>query len=576
MRVKMRGHQAMALGVAGLLTIAGCGSGDDEAGDSPGGEPSGAAVVAATADPAFQGGSLTGPVKKGGAIKVEGCKPARPLIPSDTVETCGGNILDVVTARLVRYNPDTAEAENDIAKSIVTKDSLTFTVTLEDGIEFHDGTPVTAKSFVDAWNFGANAKNTQLAATFFAPIKGYDDVNPEDPDGEEGPKEAPEPKSSTMSGLKVVNPTKFTVTLAQKSSTFAQRLGYTAFAPLPESFFQDNGKAFGKMPIGAGPFKVEKYDQNREAVLVRDTTYDRVGTPNIDKVTFVVFNDSAPAYEQVVANQLDINRQIPSAKLVSKIFRDDLGERFVRREAGVIQTITFPPNSVDPAYQNVKLRQAISMAIDRQAVINLAFPDRKPATGWVAPVAGGYKEGACGEFCTFDPVRAKALLAEAGGFTGTMTLTYNADGDHKTWTEGTCNQIKNNLDVECIATPTVDFATFRTAVEAREQKGMFRTGWQMDYPSIENFLEPLYKTGASSNDGVYSDPNFDRLLGEAAAEEEEDDVFATYQQAEALLKDGMPAIPLWYSSVVVGHSEKVTNVKLTVFGTYDLSSVSVV
>ncbi|MGQ0629892.1 MAG: peptide ABC transporter substrate-binding protein [Sporichthyaceae bacterium] len=571
MRVNKRSQRLVVLGLAGMLVVAGCG-GDDEADGAGAGAGD---VNAAVANPAFEGGSLTGPVKEGGEIKVEGCKPARPLIPADTVETCGGNMLDVITARLVRYNPDTAEAENDIAESIETKDNLTFTVKLKKGVKFHDGTAVDAKSFVDAWNFSANAKQAYLASTFFAPIDGYTDVNPEDPDGEEGPKKAPEPKADVMSGLKVVNPSTFTIKLAEKGSTFAQRLGYTAFAPLPESFFTDDGKAFGKKPIGAGPFKMEKYDPNRESVLVKDSTYDRVGKPHVDKVTFVVI-DPNPGYEQVVANQLDINRQIPSAKLVSGIFRDDLGERFVRREAGVIQTITFPPKTTDPAYDNVKIRQAISLAIDRQAVINLAFPDRKPATGWVAPVAGGYKAGACGDLCDFDPVRAKALLAEAGGFPGTMSLSYNADGDHKTWTEGVCNQIKNNLDVECIATPVVDFATFRTAVEAREQKGMFRTGWQMDYPSIENFLEPLYKTGASSNDGLYSDPAFDMLLAQAASEADEADVFATYQQAEALLKVGMPVIPLWYSSVVVGHSEKVTNVKLTVFGTYDLTSVSVV
>ncbi|MGQ0625323.1 MAG: peptide ABC transporter substrate-binding protein [Sporichthyaceae bacterium] len=559
--------------MAGALMLAGCGGGDDEAnGDGDGGP---AAVSAAQENPLFQGGSLTGPVKPGGEIKVEGCKPARPLIPSDTVETCGGNILDSVTARLVRYNPDTAAAEEDIAESITTEDNLTYTVKLKKDIKFHDGTPVTADSFVDAWNFGSSAKNNQLASTFFAPIKGYTDVNPEDPDGEEGPKKAPAAKATGMSGLKVVNPTQFTITLEQESSTFAQRLGYTAFSPLPTSFFADGGKAFGKKPIGAGPFKMESYDPNKEAVLVKDTSYDRLGVPNVDKVTFVVVQPNA-AYEQVVANQLDMNRQIPSAKLVSGVFRRDLDERFVRREAGVIQTITFPPKNVDPSYDNIKLRQALSLAIDRQAVINIAFPDRKPATGWVAPVAGGYKAGACGDLCLFDPVRAKQLFDEAGGYTGTITLSYNADGDHKTWTEGVCNQIKNNLGAECIATPVVDFATFRTAVEAREQKGLFRTGWQMDYPSIENFLEPLYKTDASSNDGVYSDPAFDAALESAAALEDEAEVFAAYQEAEALLRNGLPVIPLWYSSVVIGHSDRVTNVKLTVFGTYDLSSVSVI
>ena len=80
-------------------------------------------------------------------------------------------------------------------------------------------------------------------------------------------------------------------------------------------------------------------------------------------------------------------------------------------------------------------------------------------------------------------------------------------------------------------------------------KGMFRTGWQMDYPSIENFLAPIYKTGAGSNDGDYSNPEFDQLLNEAAAEPRtRASANAKYQEAEALLANDMPAIPMWYST----------------------------
>jgi oligopeptide transport system substrate-binding protein len=561
MRVLKRGHKVAAVAVAGMLLAAGCGGGDDDDGGT------------AAEGPA---GNQTGPITEGGTITVRGCKPARPLIPADTKETCGGNILDAVTAKLVRYDPDTAEAENDIAESITTKDNRTYTIKIKKGIKFHDGTPVTAKSFVDAWNFSANGNNAMQNASFFEVIEGYDKTNPADPDGEEGPKEAPKPSAETLSGLKLVNDTTFTVRLADKNSTFPQRLGYTTFAPLPESFFKDDGKAFGRKPIGAGPFKMQKFDPNVEAVLVTDKDYDRVGKPHIDGVTFKIFTSADPAYEEVVANQLDITDEVPSAKLVTELFKTDTNGRYAQRPEGVIQTFTFPPSKTDPSYDNPKLRQAISMAINREEVIKLAFPDREPATGWVSPVVGGYKANQCGEFCTFNPDRAKQLFDEAGGYNGAMTLSYNADADHKTWTEAVCNQIKNNLDIECIATPSVDFATFRTKIDNREMKGMFRTGWQMDYPSIENFLEPIYKTGASSNDGDDSNPEFDKLLDEAKTKTDEAEVFALYQQAEAMLVNDMPAVPLWYPTRVHVHSDRVTNVKVTAFGTYDFSSITVV
>jgi oligopeptide transport system substrate-binding protein len=98
----------------------------------------------------------------------------------------------------------------------------------------------------------------------------------------------------------------------------------------------------------------------------------------------------------------------------------------------------------------------------------------------------------------------------------------------------------------------------------------------MDYPSIENFLEPIFKTKASSNDGDYSNKEFDRMLDAARSEKDPDKVFEAYQAAEALLARDMPAIPLWYPTSIHGHSNKVTNVKITAFGTYDLSSVTVI
>ena len=104
---------------------------------------------------------------------------------------------------------------------------------------------------------------------------------------------------------------------------------------------------------------------------------------------------------------------------------------------------------------------------------------------------------------------------------------------------------------------------------------MFRTGWQMDYPSIENFLAPLYGTGAGSNDSRYSNPAFDKLLTEAAAATDGAAANAKYQEAEALLANDMPVIPMWYGKAVAGWSTKVENVKVTPFGTFDLTSVTV-
>src|SRR5882757_3455442 len=182
MRVQlMRGHRAVAVGVAAMLVLAGCGGGSGNSGAQP---SSGATSTSG------QSGSIT----------VSGCRPQNPLIPSDTNETCGGNILDQITAKLVRYDPETGNPSNDIAESIDTKDSQLYTIKLKQGIKFHDGTEVKAKNFVDAWNFAAYGPNAQDDASFFEPIAGYGDVT------------GKTPKTDKMSGLAVVDDHTFTAT----------------------------------------------------------------------------------------------------------------------------------------------------------------------------------------------------------------------------------------------------------------------------------------------------------------------------------------------------------------------------
>ena len=138
-----------------------------------------------------------------------------------------------------------------------------------------------------------------------------------------------------------------------------------------------------------------------------------------------------------------------------------------------------------------------------------------------------------------------------------------------------CNSWKNDLGVNCQLKVTPDFKTLRDQITKREIQGFFRTGWQMDYPSLENFLTPLYATGGSSNDGEYSNPAFDKKLKEAAAATDTTQSNKLYNEAERMLATDVPAIPLWTSSTAYGWSNKVANVKLTPFGTIDLTSISV-
>jgi oligopeptide transport system substrate-binding protein len=498
----------------------------------------------------------------GGEIVTDGCTPENPLVAGNTSETCGGNILDTITAKLVHYNAEDAAPENDIAESIETEDNQTFTVKIKQGYMFHDGTEVKAKNFVDAWNYTAFGPNAQGSSYFMTPIEGFDEVSATDSTVEE------------MSGLAVVDDYTFTIKTSTPVSNLPVRLGYTAFAPQPDAFFEDP-EAFGKAPIGAGPYQLTEFNEGQSIVVEKFADYSGDFGGQVDKITFRIYQDQDAAYNDLLAGQLDVIRLIPQSALIDDKYQSDLPERNAQRETGSFQFVGIDPTA-DPSLADPQIRKAISMAIDRETINEQIFNNsRVPATGWVSPVVDGYQENACGDSCVYDPEAAKAMLDEAGGYDGELTLTYNGDGDHKAWTEATCNSIAAALDISCTATPVVDFATILTQLGNDELTGMWRLGWVMDYPSIENFLAPVYATGAGSNYAGYSNPEFDQLLADAAAAASLDEANALYQQAESLLAEDFPVIPMYYGTATIGWAETVNPVAITAFGVPDYTSITV-
>ncbi|MEU6281149.1 ABC transporter substrate-binding protein [Streptomyces sp. NPDC047028] len=534
----MRGitHARWAAGaVAVALAATGCGGGSSDSG----------------------GGSGSG----GGVLSSSWGDPQNPLEPANTNEVQGGKVLDMIFRGLVRYNPKTAKAENMIAQSIDTKDSQNFTIKLKDGWTFSNGEKVTARSFVDAWNYGASLKNNQKNAYFFGYIDGYDKVHPE----------SGKQSADTLSGLKVVDDHTFTVKLNQKFSGFPVTLGYAAFAPLPQTFFTDHAAWLNK-PVGDGPYTIESYTKGSQMQLKKWTGYKGPDAAQNDGVTLKVYTDNNTAYTDLMAGNLDLVDDIPASQL--KNVKSDLGDRYINTPAGIIQTLAFPfydKNWNTSGAQ--KVRTGLSMAIDRKQITQTIFNNtRTPATDWTSPVlgsAGGYQSGLCGKACDYNPTEAKKLINEGGGLPGgQVKISYNADtGSHRDWVNAVCNSINNALgnDKACVGNPIGTFADFRNQIGQHKMTGPFRAGWQMDYPLIQDFLQPLYYTDASSNDGKWSNKQFDQLVDQANAETDISKAVSTFQKAEGVVRDNMAAIPLWYQNGSAGYSQRLSNVALNPF-----------
>lgn len=350
--------------------------------------------------------------------------------------------------------------------------------------------------------------------------------------------------------------TTFTVDLNQSDSVFPIKVGYSAFAPLPESFYKDP-KAFGQKPIGNGPYKLDHWDHNKEIALVKNPGYKGNEQPKNDGVTFKVYTDDSAAYRDIQAGNLDVMESVPAA--FTKTFKTDKKVQAYSEVGSIIQTFTIP-SSLDHFKNDEEgqlRRQAISMAINRDQLIDKVLNgNAAAATEFTSPKTPGYSDSLKGaDNLKFNASKAKELWAKADAiskYDGQLTFSYNADGGAKPLYDAVVNQLKNNLGIDAATNPIPTFQEFRDAVTNRQMKGAFRTGWQPDYPSAENYLWQLYSTAAAdgngSNDGDYKSPAFDDMCKQAAAASSTDDANKLYQQAEEILLNDLPAIPLYYSN----------------------------
>ena len=475
-------------------------------------------------------------------------EPTNPLIPGMTNEVGGGNPIDLMFSKLVRFD-DKGKPVNEIAKQIkANEDNTQYTVTINDGWKFSDGTPVTAQSFTKAWSWASSIANKQLGSSFFANIKGYDDLQK---DGT--------PSDAQLSGLKVIDDKTFTVDLTSPSSTFPIQVGYTAFAPLPESFYKDT-KAFGEKPVTVGPYKFKSWEHNKSIKLVKDPSYKGGVKVKNGGVEFRAYTDATAAYRDVQAGNLDVLDTLPAS--ARKTFQTDNTVQAINDPGSVIQMFTIPTYMKHFGQdQEGKLRrQAISMSIDRPTIIKKVLSGTaKEVHDFTAPVIPGYSTSIKGsDVLKYNPSKAKELWAEANkispwGEGDTFKIAYNADGAHKEIYDAVTNSIKNALGIQASGNPLPTFSEFRSNVQNRKfTDSAFRSGWQPDYPSPESYLSSNFASSAAngngSNDGDYKNPEFDNLMDKAASAKSIDEANKIYQQSEELLFRDLPAVPLYYQN----------------------------
>ncbi|OIH96795.1 MULTISPECIES: ABC transporter substrate-binding protein [unclassified Curtobacterium] len=495
-------------------------------------------------------GGGSGAANASGIVTTNGSEPQNPLIPSNTTETGGGKIIDSLFEGLVSYDAD-GKPVNEVAKSIDTDDSKTFDITLNTNYTFTNGEKVTAESFTKAWDWAAQYSNKQSASYFFENIEGF---NAE--------------KDSELTGLKVVDDDEFTVTLKSAQSDFPLSLGYTAFVPLPSAFYDDT-KAFGENPIGNGPYKLDgksAWTHNQSIKLVTNKDYEGKRKPKNGGLTITFYTSQDTAYADAQGGNLDVLDAVPDSAF--QTYKSDFPDSNVNQPAAIFQGIYLPYYLDHWKGEEGKLRrEAVSMAINRKEITDKIFDGtRTPAKDFTSPVIAGWNgdlEGS--DVLDYNADEAKKLWKQAdeiSPYNDTLTISYNADGGHEAWVTAVTNSIASTLGIKAEGNA---IPTFQEALDIQTNdklKGGSRTGWQADYPSLYNFLGPTMGEGSSSNYARYDSKEYNELLAKGRSSATVEEGNKVFDQAQELLFQDLPEIPLWYSNVTgVWNADNVSNVK---------------
>ncbi len=506
------------------------------------------------------------------------------LTPINNTESEGSAVIAALFDTLIDYDPATNEPVFTNAESITTEDNQTYVVTLKEGYTFHDGTPVTAQSYVDTWNYAAYAPNAQSVAGFYAPIAGYGDMqcgtktetNDEGEDEEVADCEGAPPAAETLSGLTVDSDTQFTITLEAPEPFFLTRLGYNAYAPLPQAFF-DDPDGFDRAPIGNGPFMMNgEWEDDVEILTDAYADYAGDNPAQVEGVDFIIFADTNTAVTSLIAGEIDIHDAVPPeqwANVTSQM------SNFDQSASSSINYIGFPTYAAP--WDNADLRAAISMAIDREAITTGIFEgQRQPAFNILAPVIPGYSETVCDEW-TYNPELAAERFEAAGGLDAvgdSLDIWFNEGGGHDLWMDAVITQLEQNLGIpaDSVTFQQLPFAEYLEIADGAQFTGPFRLGWGMDYPHPQNYLQILLELTSEeggNNATFWKDDAYSAKIAEALAVPDVEASIPVWEEANAIACAAAPVAPMFYGQNSYAWSDNVSGVAVNAFGQLDYTAL---
>ena len=494
----------------------------------------------------------------GGTLRI-GLSVAPASIDPRFVEDAEGElVVDAVFDPLVRIDPQQRVVPGAAERWESEDDGRTWTFELREAT-FHDGTDVTAEDF--ARTFHRIADGTADPPSFLAyllePVEGIEQAQ------EEG-----EP----LAGVEVVDERTLRLHLARPEPGFERTLSHPSLVPLPEQADEDPD-AFGRQPVGNGPFAVAEPVEGGFVRLSRSSTHRT--PPLLDAVVLQVYADDADReqqWEDLLDGQLHV-AEVPAQRIeeaVEEFGRSADGYRGPGLLSGITSTVyLYGFDLTAEPYDDPLVRRALSLSIDRARIADEVFEGaRQAADAIVPPPVSGSQPGVC-DHCRHDPERARELFEESESELAELTLTYNRGSTHTAIAERMAADIEDALDV-AVSLEGLDLRPFFQAVRSGEATA-FRLGLDPDTPDPGAYLYPLLHSSTVGIENLtrYQVDEVDELLDQARLAEG-DEAVELWQAAEQRALDDVAVVPLLnyrHNRVVV---DEVRGLYWSPFGRLDL------
>jgi oligopeptide transport system substrate-binding protein len=478
------------------------------------------------------------------------------LDPAISSEMTSHTYVMQIFSGLVRLDADMQVVPDIADRWQQSNDGKTYTFYLHRGVRFHNGRELKAADFKYSWQRACDpGTGSQTAATYLGDIVGARDVLAG--------------KADEISGIKVIGDYALQVSIDAPRAYFLCKLTYpTAFVVDKDNVA--SGKDWWRNPNGTGPFKLQQWQQGQRLVLQRSEGY--YGQPaRLKQVTFHLLAGLPMAmYEQ---GEIDV---VPVSESYIDLVMDEahpFHQELVIAPELSLYYIGF--NTSKEPFNDVNVRRAFCHAVDKQPIISLIFREMVTrAKGILPPGMPGYSDELSG--MDYDLARAKEFLAASKyGHASNLppiTITISGYGNSvPDYLGAILQQWQQNLGVE-VSVRQLEPENFLYHLK-QETDEMFVLGWVADYPDPHNFLDNLFYTGNENNISGYSNPGLDTLLEQAAVEPDNAARLSMYQQAEQLIVNDAPCLPLCFGKNHILLKPYVKNYELSPLGIPDLSQV---